>query len=86
MNEDYSLKDPFSLAGKRFLITGGTLGIGRAISLQFARSGTTVLANYVRDEKAAKALKEEADAAGLTIETCRADLTSEKAWKGWILF
>jgi enoyl-[acyl-carrier protein] reductase III len=72
------MNDVFSLVGKRFLITGGTRGIGRAISLQFARSGAVVLANYVRDEKAAKALKEEAEANRLSIEICRADLTSGK--------
>jgi NAD(P)-dependent dehydrogenase (short-subunit alcohol dehydrogenase family) len=72
------LNDLFSLSGKKFLVTGGTRGIGRAISLQFARAGAVVFANYVRDEKAAKDLMEEAEANGLAIETCRADLTSEK--------
>ena len=30
--------DPFSLTNKTFLIAGGTRGIGRAISVRFARS------------------------------------------------
>ena len=38
------------------LITGGTRGIGRAISLRFAHAGAHVIANYVRDDKAAEEL------------------------------
>jgi enoyl-[acyl-carrier protein] reductase III len=49
-----------------------------AISLRFARSGATVVANYLRDEKAAKQLAAIATEEGLAIALCRADLTSEK--------
>jgi len=72
------MPDLFSLEGKRFLITGGTRGIGRAISLQFARAGALIIANHVRDVKSADRLKADADAENLTIEICRADLTSPK--------
>ena len=65
----------FALSG-RMLITGGTRGIGRAISLRFARAGAAVTANYVRDQKAADELKAVADKEGLAIELCRADLTT----------
>lgn len=68
----------FSLEGKSFLVAGGTRGIGRAISLQFARGGACVVANYVRDEGAAQALVNEAAREGLTLSVCRADLTSAK--------
>ena len=68
----------FSLKGKRVLVTGGTRGLGRAISLQLARAGASVLANYVRDVKAAELLGQEAATHGLVIETVRADLSSEK--------
>lgn len=68
----------FSLEGKTFLIAGGTRGIGRAISLQFARSGARVVANYVRDEQAAQALLAEAAREDLGLTVCRADLTSAK--------
>jgi enoyl-[acyl-carrier protein] reductase III len=70
--------DLFSLQGKRVLVTGGTRGIGRAISMRFARAGAKVIANYVRDPKAAEALGAEAAGEGLRIELCRADLTSPK--------
>lgn len=76
------MNDPFSLAGKRVLVTGGTRGIGRAISLQFARAGASVLANYVRDQEAARTLKEEAEREGLAVDLCRADLTSPKGMEG----
>jgi enoyl-[acyl-carrier protein] reductase III len=69
--------DLFSLSGKRFLITGGTRGIGLAISLRFARAGATVIANYLRNEKAAEHLNSITAEEGLAIALCRADLTSK---------
>jgi enoyl-[acyl-carrier protein] reductase III len=68
--------DPFSVTGKKILVTGGTRGIGQAISMQLASAGATVLANYVRDQKSAESLKETAAERGLSLEVCRADLTS----------
>jgi len=70
--------DLFSLSNKTFLITGGTRGIGQAISLRFARAGATVIANYLRNEKAAEHLKAIAAEEGLAIALCRADLTNER--------
>lgn len=70
--------DLFSLSHKTILITGGTRGIGQAISLRFARAGATVIANYLRDEKAAEHLKAIAMEEGLTIALCRADLTNQR--------
>ncbi|MGD0222965.1 MAG: SDR family oxidoreductase [Terriglobia bacterium] len=70
--------DLFSLSHKTILITGGTRGIGQAISLRFARAGATVIANYLRDEKAAEHLKAIAMEEGLTLALCRADLTNQR--------
>src|SRR5208283_6082862 len=70
--------DLFSLSNKTILITGGTRGIGQAISLRFARAGATVIANYLRNEKAAEHLKAIAAEEGLAIALCRADLTNER--------
>ncbi len=72
------MADPFSIKDRHFLITGGTRGIGGAISLWFAKSGASVTANYVRDVKSAERLKASADKEGLAIDICRADLTSQK--------
>ncbi len=68
----------FSLCNKTILITGGTRGIGEAISLRFARAGATVIANYVRNEKSAAHLKEIAALERLSIVLCRADVTNER--------
>lgn len=71
-------QDLFSLSGKRYLVTGGTRGIGRAISLHFARSGAAVVANYVRGQDTADSLLAEAERENLRIRVCRADLTIPK--------
>src|SRR5271169_563017 len=68
----------FSLANKTILVTGGTRGIGLAVSLRFARSGATVIANYLRDEKSAQQLQAIAADERLAVTLCRADLTIEK--------
>jgi NAD(P)-dependent dehydrogenase (short-subunit alcohol dehydrogenase family) len=70
--------DLFSLHNKTVLVAGGTRGIGYAISLRFARAGAKVLANYLRNEKAAEELKAVAAEEQLAISLCRADLTSDK--------
>jgi NAD(P)-dependent dehydrogenase (short-subunit alcohol dehydrogenase family) len=73
-----SRNDLFSLCNKTILITGGTRGIGQAISLRFARAGATVIANYLRDEKSAEHLKAIATEEGLALTLCRADLTNDR--------
>lgn len=70
------MEDPFSLRDRLALVTGGTRGIGRAISLQFAKAGARIVASYVRDREAAKSLEEEGARHGLKISTIRADLTN----------
>lgn len=72
------MTDAFSLAERNILVTGGTRGIGRAISLQLARGGAAVVANYARNDAAAQALVEQAVGEGLAVEALRADLTTPK--------
>ena len=67
----------FSLEGRHALVTGGTRGIGKAVSLALARAGATVVANYVRAEAGADDLKRIAEAEGLAIRACRADITGD---------
>jgi len=68
-------ENPFALFGN-VLVTGGTRGIGCAISLRFARAGASVTANYLRNQKAADDLKATAEREGLRIQLCRADVTT----------
>jgi enoyl-[acyl-carrier protein] reductase III len=70
--------DLFSLRDRKILVTGGTRGIGRAISLRFARAGATVIANYLRNEKAAEQLKAISGEEGLALVLCRADLSNDR--------
>src|SRR5688572_7280950 len=70
------MSDPFSLAGKTILVTGGTRGVGRAISAGFARAGAMVVANYVRDQKAAEEFLA-AENQGERLRLVRADLTND---------
>lgn len=70
--------DLFCLRNKTILVTGGTRGIGQAISLRFAQAGATVIANYRRNEQAAEELKRAGQEKHLPITLCRADLTSDR--------
>jgi enoyl-[acyl-carrier protein] reductase III len=65
----------FGLHGT-FVVTGGTRGIGRAISEQFARAGARVVANYLRNEKSALELLATCEREELPLSLCRADLTT----------
>ena len=46
---------------KVVLVTGGSKGIGKAISLAFSREGAHVMINYGHDEGAARARDERRD-------------------------
>lgn len=60
---------------KNAIITGGTRGIGRAVSLELAKQGAKVLALYGRDRASADELQRMADEMKLNIECIRGDLT-----------
>lgn len=57
------------------IVTGGTRGIGRAISLRLAKENIKVLALYGRDRQAAESLSQEAQQSQLDIQCLRGDLT-----------
>jgi NAD(P)-dependent dehydrogenase (short-subunit alcohol dehydrogenase family) len=62
-------------AGTRVaLVTGGTRGIGRAITDRLTRSGVTVAAVYARDVTAAQALRDDAARSGATVTLHQADV------------
>lgn len=68
-------RDKFGLAGKTALVVGGTRGIGRAISLQLARAGAQVVANFARDAAGAEELLALAVRETLTIDVVKADVS-----------
>jgi len=57
------------------IVTGGTKGIGRAISLLFAEEGAKVVANFSKDVDAAEVLKREVKSRGVNIGLYKADVT-----------
>ena len=70
-----NLLDSVSFKDRVALVTGGPRGIGRAAVECFARLGANVVANYVRDEKAAQQVVSEAEARGVGALAVKADVS-----------
>jgi 3-oxoacyl-[acyl-carrier protein] reductase len=66
------------------VVTGGTRGIGRAISLAFASEGATVFAAYLNNDGAAQSLTEEANGLAGTISLFKADVSTSEGATGLI--
>jgi 3-oxoacyl-[acyl-carrier protein] reductase len=63
------------LKDKVAIVTGGTKGIGRTISLLFAEEGARVVANFSKDVDAAEGLINEAKSKRLNLGLFKADVT-----------
>jgi 3-oxoacyl-[acyl-carrier protein] reductase len=63
-----------SLKGRSALVTGGSRGIGRAVSVLFGRLGARVAIAYESDEAAAGAVLAELQSCGTAAVTLQADL------------
>ena len=71
-----------SLAGRTALVTGGSRGIGKAISLELAARGADISFNYLRSHDAARAVEAEIAALGVGVLRHRANLADDEAISG----
>ena len=69
------------LKQKTALVTGGSRGIGRAISVEFAKNGADVAFFYAGNEDAARAAESEITALGRRCLALRCDVSDEAAVK-----
>ncbi len=60
------------------LVTGGSRGIGRAISLAFGKRGAQLVINYGHDEEAARKVEMEVQKAGGKGHSLQADITRKE--------
>ena len=65
--------------GKVALVTGGSRGIGRAVSLRLAREGARVGINFVSNEPAAAWTVEQVNQLGTEAEAVQADVSDRSA-------
>jgi len=56
------------------LVTGGSRGIGRAIALEFAKSGTDIVFNYIRGHNDARKTQQEIQSKGVRCEIIKSNL------------
>lgn len=66
------------------VVTGGTRGIGRAVSLAFAREGATVWAAYLSNDESARSLVDEAADLLGAINVFKADVSTSEGASGLI--
>ncbi len=71
--------NPVSLAGKVALITGATRGIGRAVTLLFARMGADIIINYVKSDTLAQEVAAQVEALGQRAFLIKADVSDRAA-------
>jgi len=69
----------FDLTGKVAIVTGGSRGIGRAVSEMLARSGAHVVVNYAGNEAAARETVESIVAAGGNADAKQFDVSDAAA-------
>src|SRR5689334_1494083 len=66
------------LAGQRALVTGGDSGIGRAVSVAFAKEGADVAIAYLEEDEDAEETRRLVEGAGRRCVLIRGDLSVEE--------
>ncbi|MFQ5851935.1 MAG: SDR family NAD(P)-dependent oxidoreductase, partial [Candidatus Binatia bacterium] len=64
------------------LVTGGSRGIGRAITLRFAKARTHLFINFFQNRTAAEKTAEDATSLGAQVHLLQADLKDESQIRG----
>src|ERR1044072_6996213 len=75
--------DPFSLVGRKALVTGGARGLGAGMAQALARHGAAVVIADIRADRG-KATVDDLVATGGTAEFVDLDVTSDAAWESAI--
>ncbi|MEO9892401.1 SDR family oxidoreductase [Aurantibacter sp.] len=79
MDKKIEIKNLFNLKGKTALVTGGSQGIGRAISLALAEYGANLVIVYRSEQKLAEQIKLEIQSFGVTCHLIKSDLSNTDA-------
>lgn len=69
------------LLGKVAIVTGASRGIGRAIALELAKEGASIVVNYSRDEDGAKETEKQLREIGTSVLLCKEDISNFKSCK-----
>ena len=70
-----------NLKNKTVLVTGGSIGIGRATVIEFAKAGANIVINYHKSEDEAKNLLSEIERFGVKGLKVKADVSNEQEVK-----
>jgi len=70
------------MEGRTVLITGGSRGIGRAISLRFAQAEAQVFINFFQNRTAAEKTAQDVESLGARVYLHQADLKDEEQIRG----
>jgi glucose 1-dehydrogenase len=71
------------MKGKRVMVTGSAIGIGRGIAREFARAGADVVLHFAHSADQAKVALAEVRALGVRAEAFGADFTDVEAVRGF---
>src|SRR4051794_21372427 len=78
MTNDAGAKSPFSLSGRVALVTGSSVGLGKALALALGEARAKVAINYANNAQRAEKTFKEFKARGFEGTLVRADVTDER--------